>query len=175
MKMDNAKNDLLSKGLTVGKVFEKAKVSKVVFGNSYEITLAKGVTGFLHKIHTSKKEKNELGEEETKLQELEVGKNIDKIRVKEINYFDAKPILSMREDILNSSALDYNLLEPGMFVTGKIEEIHEAEKYISIRLNEFVKGKLFIEHMADYPLKMMPPKFGSAGKEIKLRVLNVDP
>jgi len=43
------------------------KVSKVVFGNSYEVALGKDTTGFMHKIHTAKKEKTELGEEESKL------------------------------------------------------------------------------------------------------------
>lgn len=97
------------------------------------------------------------------------------MRVKELNYFDAKPILSMREDIVNSSALNYQGIEVGMFVTGKIEEVNEADKYIILRLNEFVKGKLYLEHMADYPLKVMPPKFKTVGKDIKLRVFGVDP
>ncbi len=42
-------------------------------------------------------------------------------------------------------------------------------------INEFVKGSLHIEHMSDNPLKMMPPKFLEVGKEIRVRVFNVDP
>jgi hypothetical protein len=40
--------------------------------------------------------------------ELEKGKKVEKVRVKEINYFDGVPILSMREDILGSAALTYD-------------------------------------------------------------------
>jgi ribosomal protein S1 len=37
-----------------------------------------------------------------------------------------------------------------------------------------VKGKLFIEHMADFPIKVIPPKMKQIGKEIKVRVFYVD-
>ena len=37
-----------------------------------------------------------------------------------------------------------------------------------------MKGRLYLEHMADFPLKTMPPKFTKIGKEIKARVFNVD-
>ncbi len=53
---------------------------------------------------------------------------LDKVRVKEINYFDGKPILSMREDVVNTSALNYKTLQVGMFVQGTIEEVKEQEK-----------------------------------------------
>jgi ribosomal protein S1 len=45
---------------------------------------------------------------------------------------------------------------------------------VILRLNEFVKGKLFIEHMADFPIKVIPPKMKQIGKEIKVRVFYVD-
>lgn len=54
------------------------------------------------------KVKNAEGEMEMKPKELEAGAIIEKIRVKELNYFDGLPILSMREDVLNSAALDYD-------------------------------------------------------------------
>jgi len=41
--------------------------------------------------------------------------------------------------------------------------------------DEFVKGIFSIEHMADNPLKVIPPKFMKEGKVIKLRVFHVDP
>jgi ribosomal protein S1 len=37
-----------------------------------------------------------------------------------------------------------------------------------------VRGKLFIEHMNDFPIKVLPPKYTKVGKEIKVRVFNVD-
>ena len=43
-----------------------------------------------------------------------------------------------------------------------------------MKLNEFVKGRLYIEHMADLPLKTMPPKLTQVGKEIKVRIFAID-
>jgi len=42
-------------------------------------------------------------------------------------------------------------------------------------LNDFVKGRLNLEHMADYPMKVIPPKYLDFGKPLKVRVFNVDP
>lgn len=61
-----------------------------------------------------------------------------------------------------------------MILNATIDEVNETSKYIQLRLNEFVRGKLFIEHMADFPLKVIPPKFKTIGKEIKVRIFNVD-
>lgn len=43
-----------------------------------------------------------------------------------------------------------------------------------MKVNEFVKGRLYIEHMADLPLKVLPPKLTKIGKEIKVRVFSID-
>lgn len=41
-------------------------------------------------------------------------------------------------------------------------------------MNDFVKGRLYLEHMADFPLKVIPPKYRDINKTLKMRVLNVD-
>lgn len=43
-----------------------------------------------------------------------------------------------------------------------------------MKVNEFVKGRLYLEHMADLPLKVLPPKLTKIGKEIKVRVFSID-
>lgn len=43
-----------------------------------------------------------------------------------------------------------------------------------MKVNDFVKGRLYLEHMADLPLKVIPPKMTAVGKEIKVRVFSVD-
>jgi len=45
---------------------------------------------------------------------------------------------------------------------------------VILRLNDFVKGTLNLEHMAENSIKVMPPKYQEIGKEIKVRVFNVD-
>jgi ribosomal protein S1 len=94
--------------------------------------------------------------------------------VKEINYFDGTPILSMRDDIVTTAALNYESLACGHVVAGIIEEVNAQEHYVVLQLNEFVKGRLYLEHMADLPLKTMPPKLTQVGKYVKVRVFYVD-
>ena len=61
-------------------------------------------------------------------------------------------------------------------MTGTIESVfaNDAQKRIVLRLGDFVKGTLTLDHMADHPLKVIPPKFTQIGKEIKVRVFNVE-
>ena len=80
----------------------------------------------------------------------------------------------MKPDIVNSSALDYTSIKIGDFHTATIDEISETRKTVTLSLNDFVKGVLTLEHMADHPLKVIPPKFCEVGKKIKVRVFNVE-
>lgn len=129
VSLQNQKQVLEDSEITVGKVFENVLVSQVAFGDSYKLELPHKIMGFLHKTHAVAKEKEtrksrkqreereaeeeEAEEEEVKQVqynkiELEKGKKVEKVRVKEINYFDGVPILSMRDDILGSAALTYD-------------------------------------------------------------------
>lgn len=127
LKFENISSLLQTEGIAVGKLFEKVPVSQVAFGDSYRVTITPSITGFLHKIHAVKKEKepkkkakdaDEVDEDEVKETkyervELEKGQKIDRIRVKEINYFDGCPILSMRDDIIATVALNYDQITCG--------------------------------------------------------------
>lgn len=158
----------------------------MAFGESYNIALAPTVNGFLHKIHAVKKQKEkkkskeEQEDEEESPQplfiqvELEKGQKIEKVIVKEINYFDGVPILSMKEDIVGTVALNYDSLVCGQVLAGIIDEVNIQGRYVVIKVNDFVKGRLYIEHMADLPLKTIPPKLTQIGKYAKVRVFYVD-
>ena len=52
-----------------------------------------------------------------------------------------------------------------MYISNALmKKLVESEtKTVYLALNEFVKGVLTVEHMADYPIKVIPPKF-IAGK-----------
>ena len=52
------------------------------------------------------------------------------MRVKEINYFDAVPYLTMRKETVGSAALDYASLEVGQFVNATIESVNEVRKTV---------------------------------------------
>lgn len=105
---------------------------------------------------------------------LSDGQVLQKVRVKEFNFFDLMPILSLKEDLISGGSLDYASLELGSTHQAIIESINETKKEVILRLNDFVKGVLSIQHMADNPLKVIPPKFKKVGKETKVRVFSKD-
>ena len=183
IKMTNVAQKLALEGIEVGKVFEKSTVEKELYGGSFRVKIGKEQYGFLHKIHTKEDENEEDDEEEetaTKKKkvaskDLEVGQKLEKLKVKEINYFDGVPILSMREDVLNAASLNYHNIKCGDFINTTITEVNEEQKYVALSVNDFVRGRLYLEHMADYPLKVIPPKYRDLHKSLKVRVFNVDP
>jgi ribosomal protein S1 len=61
----------------------------------------------------------------------------------------------------------------GAYVTATIAEVNESKKQVVLKLNDFVKGILPREHLADHPVKVIPPKFTQVGKQIKVRVFAV--
>lgn len=81
VKLQNAAALFQTEGIVVGRVFEKAAVSQVAFGDSYRVTLTPLVTGFLHKIHAVQQEKpkrkakkEESDDEESKVVKVELEK-----------------------------------------------------------------------------------------------------
>lgn len=183
----------------IGQIFQNVKVEKILYGSSFLVNLGHGGKGFLHKSHCLVEQAEEqLDEPEEKKVHthgkrpknkprpslkkpdykdqaiLNVGEVIDKIRVKELNYFDGLPVLTMRGTIVGSSALDYASLQVGGFVKATIDSINQARGVVTLQLNDFVKGQLTLEHMAEHPVKTIPHKLAVVGKEIKVRVFNVD-
>lgn len=120
----------------------------------------------MDKIKGKKKKKTESGE-------ITAGSVLPKVVVKEINYFDSIPMVSMREDLLQTTALTYAALRPGQTVQAEVETVDEVAKKLVLRLNKFVRGVLPIEHISDNPLKVLPPKYAKEGKKITVRVFSV--
>lgn len=94
--------------------------------------------------------------------------------MKELNFFDNAVHLTMRPQIVNSEALSYSQLQVGQFVNATIDRVNEVKKTVDLKLNDFVKGQLRLEHMADGPSKNIPQKFTTVGKQIKVRVFSMD-
>ena len=94
--------------------------------------------------------------------------------MKEINYFDSKPILSIRQSVLKAEAINFDTIKVGQFFQAVIEKVVPEKSYVQLSINGFVKGNLHIEHMADTAIKQMPPKFQEVGKDIRVRVLSVN-
>ena len=78
----------------------------------------------------------------------------------------------MRDDIVKAEVFDYSQIVPGAFLQATVESATDRKSLI-LKVNSFVKGEMPLDHMAEMPVKMIPPKF-SVGKEIKVRVFSVD-
>jgi transcriptional accessory protein Tex/SPT6 len=93
--------------ITLGQKFDRSVVSRVLYGNSYLIYLGAGQLGFLHKTQAA------TSDEGSKNEELKADQELGQVRVKELNYFDGLAILSNKEEVLTSTALQYSSLTAG--------------------------------------------------------------
>ena len=104
----------------VGESFDNVKIKNTLFGSSYQVDLGKGKLAFLHKTHSRKEEPveedvemaddDELPEPK-KLEDihpmLQVGETISYVKIKEINYFDLMPLLSVKDTVVGQANLNY--------------------------------------------------------------------
>jgi len=80
----------------------------------------------------------------------------------------------MKEEVLTASVLNYDSVNVGDNTYATIESVNAVTKSVHLKISEFVKGVLTLEHMADYPLKVIPPKLTQIGKQIKVRVFAIE-
>jgi ribosomal protein S1 len=80
----------------------------------------------------------------------------------------------MKEEVLTASVLNYDSVNVGDNTYATIESVNAVTKSVHLKISEFVKGVLTLEHMADHPLKMIPPKLTQIGKQIKVRVFAIE-
>lgn len=83
-------------------------------------------------------------------------------------------MVTIRDGLLSAECLNYHQIQIGQYIKASVARVNTVNGSAVLKVNEFVQGSLHIEHMADVPLKTMPPKFQEVGKELNLRVLNVD-
>lgn len=74
----------------VGQTFDKLTLTQQLYGGSHLVTLGEAkISAFLHKTHAA------LGED------IKVGTELEKqVRVKEFNWFDGLPIVTMKEELV---------------------------------------------------------------------------
>ena len=96
-----------------------------------------GLKGFLHKTQTAEEVKEDAADPEDDDDEkkakvisntvFEVGHVFQSVKIKEINYFDGIPVLSSRDSVLGSSAMNYSMIKAGEFFNAKIEKVNLAK------------------------------------------------
>jgi len=107
--------------IKVGASFEKAPVKKHVYGDSYVVTVGKH-DGFLHKIQMSDtpqpskgaESEDEFGQPKKKEVVEKVvfpeGHLFESVKIKEVNFFDGMPVLSLKPSVLKGDSLNYSML-----------------------------------------------------------------
>lgn len=80
----------------------------------------------------------------------------------------------MRQSVLGTDVLSYNTIQVGQYYNATIEKVNIDKKFVTLSINDYVRGNLHIEHMADNSIKQMPPRFLEVGKEIKVRVFSIN-
>ena len=124
-------------------------------------------------------EENESGEESESQDQDDLGKKlkkevkegdlIEKVIIKEYNYFDDKPIITTNIPKDTQDFISYETLKVGQFITGVIHHIDQNIIYVTI--NNYIEGQIPLVHITDYPLNKMPLKF-KIGQKIKSRVFS---
>ena len=99
--------------------------------------------------------------------EVKEGDIIEKVIIKEYNYFDDKPIITTNIPKDTTDFVSYESLKVGQFITGIIHHIDQKTIYITI--NNYIEGQIPLIHITDYPLNKMPLRF-KIGQKIKARV-----
>ena len=74
-----------------------------------------------------------------------------------------------------TSAVNYHGIKVGqVFDAATICKVDAEGRFIELKLSEFVTGRLYLEHMAEQPCKLIPAKYQELDKTIKVRVLSVN-
>jgi hypothetical protein len=55
---------------------------------------------------------------------------LDEVKVKEINYFDSKPILSLRQSLIKAEAISYETIQVGQYFQAVIEKVVAEKNYV---------------------------------------------
>jgi hypothetical protein len=85
------------------------------------------------------------------------GDLIEKVVIKEYNYFDDKPIITSNIPKEGEEFISYETLKVGQFITGIIH--HIDQNTIFIKINNYIEGQIPLVHITDYPLNKMPMPF----------------
>ena len=101
--------------------------------------------------------------------DVKEGDLIDKVIIKEYNYFDDKPIITTDIPKESDNFISYETMKVGQFITGVIN--HIDQKVIYITINNYIEGQIPLVHITDYPLNKMPLKF-KLGQKIKARIFS---
>jgi len=60
---------------------------------------------------------------------------LDSVKIKEINYFDGCPVLSLKDAVLKGDSLNYSMITAGQYFTAKIEKVNSEKGFITMSVN----------------------------------------
>lgn len=76
--------------------------------------------------------------------------------------------------MINKNVLSWESLHGGDVIKGEVIR-QEGENYVVVKINDFIEGRVYREHLSDIPLKKIPKSFATnIGKKMKFRILFVN-
>ena len=72
------------------------------------------------------------------MEQFEEGQVIPEVRVKEINWFDGLPVVTIRQGLLGAECLNYHQITIGQYVKAKVVKVDTVNKYVVFKINEFL-------------------------------------
>lgn len=162
--------------IPVGTTFDHPNVADTIYGGSYFLNLKNleeeetALKGFLHKTHVLKNKKQEVPE-------YNQGDKLDKVVLKDYNYFEHYFFVTMKaEETKSNSKLHWDNLKVGDIVQGtiaKILDLNPQKMKIMVSLDKFVSG--FVDHfnLSEIPGKTTLKNIKEK-KEVKVRILSIN-
>ena len=60
------------------------------------------------------------------------------MRVKEINWFDGVPVVTIRDGLLGAECLNYHQIQIGQYIKASITRVNAVDGNAVLKVNEFV-------------------------------------
>lgn len=168
--------DIKTKRKLIGQTASNAKVTKLLYGNSLQVSIqlnSNEYFAFMHKNHIHPA--NSSSSNTTTDKETQINDTFPLVYVKEYNYFDDCPIVECISNDSNSSSnnmITWDTLHIGQSVQCTIKEVNSNNDII-VKLNSYIEGKIPLMHLTNTPLKKIPKSIVK-GKELSARIFELN-
>ena len=158
--------DIKTKRKLIGQTSSNAKVTKLLYGNSLQVSIRLNSTEYLAFMH-----KNHIKTNNNK--ETQLNDTFPLVYIKEYNYFDDCPIVEcISNDNNNNNIITWDTLYIGQHVQCIIKEVNSNNDII-VKLNSYIEGKIPLMHLTNTPLKKIPKSIVK-GKELSARIFDMN-
>ena len=165
--------DIKTKRKLIGQTASNAKVTKLLYGNSLQVSIqlnSNEYFAFMHKNHIQPVNSSNTDKE------TQINDTFPLVYIKEYNYFDDCPIVECisndTSNSNNSNMITWDTLHIGQSVQCIIKEVNSNNDII-VKLNSYIEGKIPLMHLTNTPLKKVPKSIVK-GKELTARIFELN-